>query len=158
MRNYDVFFEVFEVIKNPKKYQDKITELENHYNAYKGAVEAVTKLSDVNEYVNSIALKEAKAKETLELAQKEATAVVGQARGQADQLLTEAGEVATKAKTIQADAIARERKVAEAEKLLEGKQKEFLNWETNLKNKEVALQTLQEELELRRQKLISALQ
>ncbi len=158
MRNYDVFFEVFEVIKNPKKYQDKITELENHYNAYKGAVEAVTKLSDVNEYVNSIALKEAKAKETLELAQKEATAVVGQARGQADQLLTEAGEVATKAKAIQSDAIARERKVAEVEKLLEGKQKEFLNWETNLKNKEVALQTLQEELELRRQKLISALQ
>lgn len=54
IKGLDSFLDVFEIIKNPAKYESKIKELQSVTAQYKEAVEAVVALAGVNDYVLSI--------------------------------------------------------------------------------------------------------
>jgi hypothetical protein len=73
VKGFDSFQEVLDLIKNPAKFDNKVKELEVVIDRYTQAVEAVTKLSEVNEYTQSIKAREEESKQVLADAKTEAT-------------------------------------------------------------------------------------
>lgn len=158
MRNYEVFFEVFEVLKDPNKYQAKIKELQDNYNAYKGAVEAVTKISSVNDYVTSIQQKEEKAKAILQQANADAENLVKIAKDQADRVLQDAQNTYQQAVMAREENTVRLSETKKEQQFVKQEVKKLEELRRNLEAKEQALNALAEDLEARKTKLMAALQ
>lgn len=158
MRNYEVFFEVFEVLKDPNKYQAKIKELQDSYNAYKGAVEAVTKISSVNDYVASIQQKEEKAKAVLQQANVDAENLVKIAKDQADRVLQDAQNTYQQAVMAREENTVRLSETKKEQQFVKQEVKKLEELRRSLEAKEQALNALAEDLEARKTKLMAALQ
>ena len=86
IKGLDSFFDVLEVIKDPKKYEAKLTELKTQVDAYKEVVEAVVKLAEVNEYTTSLKDKEQRTKELLAQAERDVAAVIRNADNEAAEI------------------------------------------------------------------------
>ena len=157
IKGFDSFQEVLDLIKNPDKFDSKVKELNVIVDRYTEAVEAVTKLSEVNEYTQSIKVREEESKKTLEEAKAQAAHIVAVAKAEADGLKKKAQEATQKAARDSemalgrvSAAIAREELVAASEALLAKAKEEF-----NIKDK--MLSDLGDELNERKAKLLAAM-
>lgn len=100
VKGLDSFFDVVEVLKDPKKFEAKAKELKEMTRQYQEVVEAVVELSKVNEYTVSIREREEQTKKLLEEAKQNANKVVADAKGKADGILDEARKTKTKAEEL----------------------------------------------------------
>jgi cell division septum initiation protein DivIVA len=157
IKGLDNFMEILDVLKDPNKYDAKIQELVEQTKRYTEAVEGVTKLSEVNEYTQSIKTREEESKKVLAEAKAEANALVVQAQAKADGLMAKAQEATQKASRDSEAALARvsaaltrEELVAVSEGLLAKAKEEF-----NIKDK--MLSDLGDELNERKAKLLAAM-
>lgn len=88
VKGLDTFLDVFEIIKNPTKYEAKIDELKKVTAQYKETVEAVVALSQVNDFILSIRDREETSKKELE----DAKAKAKEIKTKAEEVLKDASE------------------------------------------------------------------
>jgi chromosome segregation ATPase len=100
IKGLDTFLDVFEIIKNPVKYEAKIEELRKVTAQYKETVEAVVALAGVNDYVLSIRDREEASKKELEAAKVAATEI----KAKANEVLKDASEKLKEAQASKAQA------------------------------------------------------
>ena len=111
VKGLDSFLDVFEVVKDPKKYEDKVEELKVLTAQYREVVEAVVALAGVNDYTKNIKEREESSKKEVE-----------EAKQQANDIRNAATE---KAKQKLATLVTREAVVSKAEEEVANKLKEF---------------------------------
>jgi len=141
-KGLDSFLDVFEVIKDPKKYEAKVQELTALTKQYKEVVEAVVSLASVNDYTKTIKEREEASKKELE-----------DAKAQANEIRNTA---ATKAKEKLATLVTREATVVQAESEFASKVK---NFEARVKEVEARVKENEERaayVESQRIKLVEA--
>ncbi len=102
IKGLDSFLDVFEIIKDPAKYEAKIKEIQDVTKQYKEATEAVVALASVNDYVLSIKEREQSSKKALEDAKAEATDIVAKAKEEARAIKEKAKEAKEQADYIRA--------------------------------------------------------
>ncbi len=95
VKGLDTFLDVFDLIKNPEKYEAKIAQLRSDTAQYKEAVEAVVALSEVNDFIVATKKREETSKIELE-----------EARKTAAEIKAKASEMLAKAKATSSEATA----------------------------------------------------
>lgn len=86
IKGLDTLADVVEVIANPKKYEEKITEIKKLVAQYTEAAEAVVALAAVNDYTQNIKKREEESKLLLEAAKADAKEIVANAKGKASKM------------------------------------------------------------------------
>ena len=157
VKGFDSFQEVLDLIKNPAKFDSKVKELEVVIDRYTQAVEAVTKLSQVNEYTQSIKAREEESKQVLADAKVEAAALVAKAQADADAVTKKAQEATQKAAGDVAAAEARMKAVQTLEALIEASKAKLAKAEADFQIKDKLLSDLGDELTERKKKLLAAM-
>lgn len=149
--------DVLDMIKDPTKYTAKLEELQKATAQYTESVEAVVKLSQVNDYTQSIKEREEESKQVLANAKAEAAALVAKAQADADAVTKKAQEAAQKAAGDVAAAEARMKAVQSLEALVEASKAKLAKAEVEFKIKDKLLSDLGDELTERKNKLLAAM-
>jgi cell division septum initiation protein DivIVA len=157
IKGLDSFQEILELIKNPSKFDAKVNELQLVVGRYTAAVEAVTKLSEVNEYTQSIRQREEDSKKALEDAKAEADTLVVAAKAKADGMIKQAQEATQKAAGDSEMALARVSAAIVREQLLEASEASLAKAWEDFKVKDKLLSDLGDELTERKNKLLAAM-
>jgi DNA repair ATPase RecN len=103
IKGLDSFLDVLELVKDPKKFDSKIKEIKAETDKYQSVVEAVVKLSEVDDYITNIKSTNAKAEQALSEATEKAETLVNTARVNAKAVLDEASKTKEKANTMLRD-------------------------------------------------------
>lgn len=157
IKGLDTFLDVFEIIKNPAKYEAKIEELKKVTAQYKETVEAVVALAGVNDFILSIRDREEATKKELEQAQKTAADI----KAEANEFLKKKQE---EAKVHDVELVKKEQVLVSLQKDLDDRSVAFAKKEAELSQatkvlaeKEKALQDAQAVLKEKQDKLAAAL-
>jgi chromosome segregation ATPase len=149
--------DLIDLLKNPAKYDDKISQLRGEIERYNAAIESVVKLDSVNEYTINIKNKSAQVDQLLERAQQESAKILADAKAESDKAKEETKqkrEALSKKEKLVAD---REASVAVAEQSLKQAQDKLALVEAAVAAKEVKLTDLEKDLNERKAKLLAAI-
>jgi len=149
--------DVLDMIKNPAKYAAKLEELQKATAQYTASVEAVVKLSQVNDYTQSILQREEDSKKALADAQAEAAALVAKAQAEAAVLNKKAQEATQKAAGDSESALARVSAAIAYEQRLEALKASLDKDKAEFEAKAKILADLGDELTERKNKLLAAM-
>jgi len=157
IKGLDSFLDVLSLIKDPAKFESKVKELQTETKKYQEVVEAVVKLSDVNDYTQSIRQREESSKETLATANEAAKAIIAKAVTDADQAGASAKEAAKKAREAASAVTKREEVVTVAEKELAVRLAMIAKADMDLSQRQADLANQERDLAERKAKLAAAI-
>lgn len=157
IRGLDSLAEIIDLLKNPSKFDAKMTELRGEISRYHEAIESVTKLADVNDYTLNIREKSKQVDLLLEKTKIDSVALMESIKQEAAKGKALAKETLDKIKL-------REEKLKESEEYLSARIKEIDSLNESLarksdllRAKEDALNVQSQELAERKQKLLAAI-
>jgi phosphatidate phosphatase PAH1 len=75
VKGLDSFFDVLEVLKTPEVFEQRAKELQEETRKYEEAIQSITKLQSVNDFIKEINLNKQNAKEVLETAHSSAIVI-----------------------------------------------------------------------------------
>lgn len=133
-KGLETFFDVLDIIKDPKKFQEYVEALQEETRKYKEVVEAVVELSKVNEYTMNIREREELSKTALQDAKAQVKALLEKTQAQVEK---------------------RQEAVAEKEQVLANKEASLATLSKELADKNAQLASQQVELEKQRESLAS---
>lgn len=142
VKGLDSFLDVFEVVKDPKKYEEKVEELKVLTAQYREVVEAVVALAGVNDYTKNIKEREESSKKELDDAKEQANTIRNSANEKAKQKL--------------ATLVTREALVSKSEEQVSTKLKEIGLLADECEKRKKALDEQQAYIELQAEKLRDA--
>jgi superfamily I DNA/RNA helicase len=157
VRGLDSLAEVIDLLKNPAKYDAKLSELRAEVGRYHAAIESVVKLDSVNEYTQNIRVKSAQVDELLETTQETTAKMLSDAKAEVEKSKAEAKSkkevLAAKEKLLEEKLAKAEQEAAELakEKLRQSDEQQALN------KKKDELDALAKDLAERKAKLLAAI-
>lgn len=157
VKGLDNLLDVIDLVKNSDKYDAKIAELKEQTAKYQEVIEAVVKLSAVNEYTQNISKREAESKALLEAAKAEAGSITSEAKANAAVLKAKNKELVSKAEAVVAAAVERELAVAEKQAAVEEAAKAVAADKEKLAKEREALAQEWQEFKDKRAKLLAAI-
>lgn len=157
IKGIDSFLDVLALIKEPAKFEAKVTELKQQCVQYQEVVEAVVKLSEVNDYTQSIKQREEASKALLSNANASAEDIISKAKEEATQLTAAAKEATKRVKEAQSALVEREAALKAGEATLAEGLKKLQESNADLSVRSVNLRKIEEAVEEKRKKLLAAI-
>lgn len=157
LKGIDSFFEVLAIVSDPTKFKAKIEELQTEAKKYQDVVEAVVKLSEVNDYIKTIKERDISSKLALDKANADATAILAKASEDAVALGAKAKEAMKKAKEFEQAVAAREAVIATAERTISARTDAIAKANADLAQRQAMQADVEQSLADRKAKLMAAM-
>ena len=157
IKGLDSFFDVLEVLKTPEVFEQRAKELQEETRKYEEAIQSITKLQSVNDFIKEINLNKQNAKEVLETAHSSAIVIRDAAEKYSrEQTQSIREQQRTLAKELEV-VVEKEKELLAQQTLIEEKDKFLNDKEASLLKKMQEVESISKELELRKQKYLSIL-
>lgn len=156
-KGLDALEDILAIVKDPSKAEAILKEIRKATEDYTTAIEAVVKLSDVNDYTLNIRKKNEEAEAAVANAKVVAQGMIDKARNYAEETKLSVSEQLSQVSIAKSELENKERNLTAMTKDLDTRMAVCIKFEEDLRNMQVQLQAERNEFEQRRSKLMAAI-